>query len=67
MNDELVKDGCGRCAAELEWNAKVWFFCVLACLAFILAAMLTGCAEKRAEVVTEKQAERALKNLLNGL
>lgn len=43
-DDDLVRGGQGRCTEELEWNAKVFIICVLLCLAFVCAGLLTGCA-----------------------
>jgi hypothetical protein len=62
MDEELVKGGQGRCSAELQWNVRVWYVCVLVCIAFVVASLLTGCTAR-----TEDAAGRSLRKTFNGM
>lgn len=64
-NDGIVKEGQGRSPADMVNAADIFRWCVLGGVILAMAAMCS-CAPKRAEIVSEKDAERALKNLLNG-
>ena len=62
QHSPVLQGGQGRCTAELEWNAKLWLFCVLVCLAFVFATLITGC-----KPINEDDAGRRLRKQFNGL
>ncbi len=53
--------------SELRFNAVVWFDCVLFCIVLGGCACCKNTDEPKAEIVSEKKAEKILRKKFNGL